>query len=286
MGGSVQYTGIIGNPLGHSLSPLFQQAAFDHLDLDIKYELFPTDIEDLEKKINSLRALNYLGANVTIPYKTDVIPFLDELDETANSIGAVNTILNKGGRLIGYNTDGLGFIRAVSLEAKIALDKIDVLIVGAGGSARAVLVALLKENPSSVVVANRSRDRADILVESVHNFNEIDVQAIGLTTIEQHLLNRDFDLIVNCTSLGMKGGLHEDGFAKILDYVNANTIVYDLVYNPRETPLMVNAKKESKFVFNGLEMLIQQGAASFQIWTEKEAPVHIMRKAIQETLYN
>ena len=160
------------------------------------------------------------------------------------------------------------------------------MIVGAGGSARAVLVALLKENPSSVVVANRSRDRANILVESVHNFNEIDVQAIDLTTIEQHLLNRDFDLIVNCTSLGMKGGLHEDGFAKILDYVNANTIVYDLVYNPRETPLMVNAKKESKFVFNGLEMLIQQGAASFQIWTKKEAPFHIMRKAIQETLYN
>lgn len=282
----MRYTGIIGNPLGHSLSPVFQQAAFDHLGLDIKYKLLPAGIQDLEKTITSLRALDYLGANVTIPYKTDAIPFLDELDQAANLIGAVNTIVNKDGRLIGYNTDGLGFIRAVSLEAKIALDKIDVLIVGAGGSARAVLVALLKEKPSTIVVANRSIDRANILVESVHNSNGTDLQAIDLTTIEQHLLNREFDLIVNCTSLGMKGGLHEDGFAKILDYVNTNTIVYDLVYNPRETPLMVNAKKESRFVFNGLEMLIQQGAASFQIWTGKEAPLHIMRNAIQETLYN
>ncbi len=282
----MQYTGIIGNPLGHSLSPIFQQAAFDHLGLDIKYELFPTDAQELESRVESLRALDCLGVNVTIPYKTNVIPFLDNLDETAQLIGAVNTIVNKKGKLIGYNTDGLGFIRSLSLETQISLDKTNILIVGAGGSARAVLVALLKENPSAIVVANRSIDRANELVEAVLDINETNIQAVKLSVIEKHLLERDFDLIVNCTPLGMKGGLHEDDLPNILDYVNTETIVYDLVYNPRVTPLMSNAKKSSEFVFNGLEMLIQQGAASFQIWTGNEAPVPIMRKAIQETLYN
>ena len=181
----MQYTGIIGNPLGHSLSPVFQQAAFDHLGLDIKYKLFPTDTQELESRVESLRALDCLGVNVTIPYKTDVIPFLDDLDETAQLIGAVNTIVNKNGNLLGYNTDGLGFIRSLVLETQISLDKTNILIVGAGGSARAVLVALLKENPSTIVVANRSIDRANELVEAVLGINETTVQAVKLSAIEK-----------------------------------------------------------------------------------------------------
>lgn len=282
----MQYTGIIGNPLGHSLSPVFQQAAFDHMEIEVSYELLPTEPSALENRVNSLRSPEFLGANVTIPYKTDVIPLLDDIDGEADLIGAVNTIANQNGKLTGYNTDSLGFMKSLSNEAPYSLGSKHVLVVGAGGSARAVLTGVLKEAPSRVVIANRSIDRAMALKREIGTEYDQIIDVIALDDIDEHLGEGTFDLVVNCTPMGMKGTTNEKYFPPILKYIGPNTVVHDLVYNPRETPLISNAKNYSNLVFNGLEMLIQQGAASFKIWTGNEAPIEIMREAVQEKLYN
>lgn len=282
----MKYTGIIGNPLGHSLSPVFQQAAFDHMEIEVEYKLLLTEPSALHNRVESLRSPEFLGANVTIPYKTDVMPLLDHIDREADLIGAVNTIANQNGKLTGYNTDSLGFMKSLSHQAPYSLENKHVLVVGAGGSARAVLTGVLKEGPSRVVIANRSISRAMALKQEIGTAYHRIIDVITLNNIEEHLGEDRFDLVVNCTPIGMKGTVSEKYFPPILKYIGPNTVVHDLVYNPRETPLISNARKYSNFVFNGLEMLIQQGAASFQIWTGNEAPLEIMREAIQEKLYN
>ena len=206
----MKYTGIIGNPLGHSLSPVFQQAAFDHMGLKVKYELFPTEPFALENRIESLRSPKFLGANVTIPYKTDVIPILDEIDREANLIGAVNTIANQNGKLMGYNTDSLGFMKSLSHETAYSLNRKHVLVVGAGGSARAVITGILKETPSRVVIANRSINRALTLKQEIGTINDHLIDIVSLDNIEEHLGEDNFDLVINCTPIGMKGTASEN----------------------------------------------------------------------------
>jgi shikimate dehydrogenase len=273
--------GIIGYPLGHSISPVFQQAAFDHLGLDVVYERWVTSSEDLADRLRQLRQSDCLGANVTVPHKENVLPLLDTIDPLADRIGAVNTIVNRDGRLHGYNTDTEGFLRSLREEARFDPTAKRILIVGAGGAARAVAFALADAKTTRILVANRTPERAERLVQAVASGTDALITSAGLPPADTTV---DFDLIVQCTSVGMKDGPNDGQSPPVAELISPNALVCDLVYNPLETPLLRLARGRGARVLGGLGMLVYQGAAAFSLWTGRDAPVDIMYAAAQQAL--
>ena len=273
--------GIIGYPLGHSISPAFQQAALDELEIDARYETWQTPPEELAARVGSLRASDVLGANVTVPHKQSVMPMLDEVLPVAESIGAVNTIINREGVLIGANTDASGFTRSLEQEAKFSAARKRALIVGAGGAARAVAFGLAWEGVSELVIVNRTAERAVELAREVSETTATDTRGGGY---EDALTDENFDLIVNSTSVGMAGGPEPEGMPPIAGLIKRGVLVCDLVYNPRETPLLVLARERGAWVLGGLGMLVYQGASSFEFWTEQAPPEDIMYAAALKAL--
>ena len=273
--------GIIGYPLGHSISPAFQQAALDELEIDARYETWPTPPEELEARVDFLRASDVLGANVTVPHKQSVMPMLDEILPVAESIGAVNTIINRDGLLIGANTDASGFTRSLEQEAKFSAARKRALIVGAGGAARAVAFGLAWEGVSELVIVNRTAERAVELAGDVSEATATDTRGGGY---EDALTDESFDLIVNSTSVGMAGGPEPEGMPPIAGLIKRGVLVCDLVYNPRETPLLVLARERGAWVLGGLGMLVYQGAAAFEFWTEQAPPEDTMYAAALKAL--
>ncbi len=281
----MKYLGVIGYPLQHSLSPVFQQAALDRLGLDIRYEAWETPPDRLAETVNGLRALERLGANVTIPHKEAVLPLLDELDGTARRAGAVNTIVNREGRLAGYNTDVEGFLRALREDGEFDPAGCRALVAGAGGAARAVVVALAEAGAASVTVINRTFSRATRLVEELQ-------PAVGDTQL--HALPDMYTswagsavgcrLLVNCTSVGLAGTPEQKESPVPIDAIPAGALVFDLLYYPQETRLMAAARRRGARVLGGLPMLIYQGAASLRLWTGVEAPLDIMFDAARRAL--
>jgi shikimate dehydrogenase len=226
-----------------------------------------------------------LGANVTIPCKEKMLPLLDELSETAERIGAVNTVVNRGGRLMGFNTDAEGFVSALLEEAKYRLRNRKAVVLGAGGAARAVLFALLNEEVTSVTVFNRSVERGRALVRSfARSAGRIPLAAPPWTELETSRALQDCDLLVNCTSLGMRYSPAEAESPLKAEFIPKDAMVFDLVYNPEETPFLREAKEAKAETLGGLSMLVHQGAASFELWTGKKAPVNIMLKSAREAL--
>lgn len=270
--------GLIGHPLGHSLSPVFQQAAFDFHRLALRYELWPTPATELLDVLARIRRADCLGANVTIPHKVAVLAHLDEVDRTAAEIGAVNTIHNQGGRLKGYNTDASGFARALD-EARFAVRNCRALVVGAGGAARAVALALAWQECARLTIAARRVDAARDLKRSIAASGRIEVRVCAIDEV-----CGDEDLIVNCTSVGMKGGTAPDASPLADHQIPSGALVYDLVYNPPITPLLRIARSRGARVLGGLPMLVHQGAAAFTIWTNLPAPVPLMLARAEETL--
>ncbi len=284
-----QYIGLIGYPLKHSISPDFQQAALDEYKLDIQYRVQETTAEVLPEIVHQLRLPYNLGANVTVPYKEDVIPMLDEVDNQASAIGAVNTIVNRNSRLVGYNTDAHGFIQALQLEAGFEARNKHAVLLGAGGAARAVSFALLWENIGSLVIVNRTPARAKALVESLSQYvrdagMRVEIAALPWQSLENQDTIRNCQLIVNCTTLGTRFSLQENQSPLDVNLIAAHALVYDLVYNPTETPLLKLARKAGASVISGLSMLIYQGAAAFELWVEKQAPLDIMFIAARKAL--
>jgi len=276
---------LIGHPLKHSISPAFQQAAFDHHALDVKYEKWETPEAELAATADRLRTASVLGANVTIPCKEKIIPLLDELSDTAVRIGAVNTVVNRSGRLMGFNTDVEGFITSLREDADYPLRNRKVVVLGAGGVARAVVFALLNEEVTSVTVFNRSLERGRGLVRSfARSAGRIPLAAPPWTDLETSVALQDCDLLVNCTSVGMRYGATELDTLLSADCIPKDALVYDLVYNPEETPFLKEAKKAGAETLGGLSMLVHQGAASFELWTGKKAPVDIMMQSAREAL--
>ncbi len=277
---------LIGYPLTHSISPSFQQASFDYYQLDICYESWEIESSQLEAAINRLRQSSILGANVTIPYKEAVLPLLDELDELVVQIGAANTIVNRDGRLFGYNTDAPAFIRALRQDGDFEPWDKQVVLLGAGGVARAASFALVKEGVRSLTIVNRTMERVERLVAPLR-------EKAGATTaikilpweeLESSKVLSHADLLVNCTSMGMKHSLLEEQTPLKAGLIPRDVLVYDLVYNPRETPLLKEARKAGARVLGGLVMLVYQGAASFELWVGKEAALDIMFKQAREAL--
>ena len=272
---------LIGHPVGHSVSPAFQQAGFDWCDLDVCYEAIDVDYPSLYNIVSTLRGNEVMGANVTVPHKETVVALLDVLDKDARLIGAVNTIENRDGVLIGYNTDALGFVMA--LKEKASFDPLGktALVLGAGGAARAVVVALAGAGVKSLVIANRTLGRANVLADDVRHLIR-SVEAVDLHTDSMYSIAKNSQIIVNCTTVGMSGSIGQNDTLIEANLIPSNALVCDLVYNPLETPILRDAKKAGAQVLGGLPMLVYQGGASFKIWTGREAPIKIMFEAAEK----
>ena len=277
--------GVIGHPLGHSLSPAVVQAAFDASGIDARYEPWVTTPEELEERVAGLRADEMLGANVTIPHKEAVAALLDRVDERAERAVAVNTIAKEGDQLVGYNTDVAGFERALREDAGFDPKGKQVAVLGAGGAARAIALALIEGGASLIYVTGRSPRRIDKLVGDLRGLT-----SPGITITWSYWLAGTFmrvvpevDLLVNCTPVGTYES-ETAGESPLPDQFVPASIVFDLVYNPTETLLLKTAKARGAKAVSGLGMLVYQAAESFRIWTGQEAPVDKMLEAGRQAL--
>lgn len=276
--------GIIGYPIGHSISPVFQQAALDDLKSDAEYRAYEVSPSDVGRFVDSLRSESVLGINVTVPHKEAVMPHLDEIDDWAVEAGAVNTIVNRSGRLAGYNTDGYGFLRALRESGGLDPAGKNALILGAGGSARGVVQALLRADIASLTIANRTLARAQSLADMARS-RGVQAEAMPLESDRLGDAARSAELIVNCTSLGMTHGPDEVASPLRADQIPPTALVYDLVYNPALTPLLKAAAQAGAATLGGITMLVYQGAASFEIWLERPAPVAVMMDAAMDAMH-
>jgi len=278
--GKTRVCGIIGDPVDHSLSPVMHNAAFEELTLAFVYVAFRVRREELREAIIGTRSLNLLGLNVTMPHKNAVMRYLDELDPTARSIGAVNTILNNKRRLIGHNTDGIGALKAL-IENDITPNGKKLLLLGAGGAGKAIAFHAAQD-VEELVILNRTPQKAKKLAEVLRReFNKkINGNALSTEIIKEEL--RDADILVNATSVGMHPDIDQSLVPPSL--LRPDLCVMDIVYNPLETKLAKDAKAVGAKVVSGIEMLVYQGAASFEIWTNHPAPVKVMKQAVLNKL--
>jgi len=257
--------GLFGNPVEHSISPLFMNYALDSLGVNCIYTAFRIQPENIEQAVHALRVLGFRGANVTIPFKSAVIPCLHAIDENAERIGAVNCIVNDNGSLSGYNTDHIGFIKPLS-DRGIRISGKRVLVIGSGGAARAVVYSLIKAQVNKITVINRSRDRAESLVTWCR-------ERLGFSAVRYAGENEDMltahekscELIVNATPVGMFPDTGNAPLSEAFSFHREQT-VYDLIYNPEKTSLLKRAKKQGANTLNGFEMLILQGLHSLVRW--------------------
>ena len=272
-----QLYGIFGNPVEHSLSPILHNAVFKKLGMNAVYLAFKTAPESLGLAFEGMRSLNIRGVNITIPFKEEVLGYLDEIPEDLDRLtGAINTVVLKDGGLFGYNTDRPGFLAALTTELSFHPSGKDVLILGAGGAARGVLFALAHLGVERIFIHNRSHGRAHSLAEhAAQYFSETEI--ISVASLAELPL-KSMDLVVNATSCGMAGNR-----SLPLEWKNIKTpaAAYDLVYTPQETPWLREAKKMGIRCANGLGMLTEQAALSFQLWTgQKEGVREAMREAV------
>ncbi len=272
--------GIFGWPLGHSLSPLLHNAAFETAGIDAVYLPFPVQPERLEQAVNALRALNFSGVNVTIPHKVAIIPFLDQLDKSAQLVGAVNTIVQKDGHCCGYNTDAEGFILSLLAKGINIADRAAV-IIGAGGAARAVIAGLVSYGCKKIAIGARNTTQAEHLAGAFSSLTAISGIDWQGERFKKEL--QECNLLVNCTPLGMSSYSN-----RILpvdwSQVNNSAVVCDLVYNPPMTDFLQAAKKHGHITVSGAGMLLEQGILAFSLWTGKQAPRETMEKVLYEEL--
>ena len=280
--GKTRVCGLIGDPVEHSLSPSIQNAAFDHLGLDYVYAVFPVTRNNLKRAIAGMRSLGLHGLNVTMPHKTEVARYLDELDETAKNVGSVNTILNSNGSLIGYTTDGIGALRALRHGGSDPSGK-KIVLLGAGGASRSLSFTLVRA-AKEFVILNRTSGKAERLARDITTLlgDSAKVAAGRLTdeNLEKELT--DADILVNATSVGMHPNEQKTPVDRKL--LRLGLVVFDLVYEPLETRLLREAAEIGAKTVNGLSMLVHQGAASFEIWTGVKAPIEVMMKAATREL--
>ena len=273
--------GIIGYPLAHSISPAFQQAALDFYGMDRRYVLWETPTEDLAKRITALRDAETLGANVTVPHKEAMLPYMNSLTDAAREVGAINTIVFKNNDLHGHNTDVGGFLRALREDGGFDPTGKHALILGAGGAARAVAYALTRAGLGLLTIANRSEERAWRLIIDLGI--STNAQVVPLEAPMRPSAT-GWDLIVNCTTLGMQHSLGENKSPLAEGSLSQHSLLFDLVYNPEETPFLRTASRLRNRTLGGLPMLIYQGAEAFQLWTGLEAPIGVMFQAARRAL--
>lgn len=269
--------GLLGYPVKHSLSPLIHNAAFKTKGIDACYLCFETKPEDIKQAIDGIRALNIQGVNLTIPHKEIAVPYLDEIDKDAEIIGAINTIVRRKNRLIGYNTDAEGFIKALKKDLKLDLKRKSVFLFGAGGAGKAVAISLAKYGAKQIFVVEKNKKKAKSLLESIkRNFPHTQIE---LTHSHNQEAIKKAHLLVNATPIGMNPN---DNLIVNPVYFSSRLNIFDIVYNTAETKLLRVARKKGLKAINGLGMLIYQAALSFELWTGEQAPFDVMKKALEK----
>ncbi len=266
--------GVLGDPVSHSLSPVMHNAAFESLGMDCEYHAFRVCIGNLSKALNGAHALGFGGLNLTIPLKEKAMEIVKPTD-LARQIGAVNTVDFKDG-MVGYNTDGIGAKMALS-SAGIEIKGKNVLLLGAGGAARAIAFQLAKEG-ARITIANRTIERAEALVKDIKNIGV--AESSDYENMKDMI--QDSDILINSTSVGMYPKI--SGTIVTSDMMHKDLTVFDIVYNPQNTLLLKEAKKAGATTIDGVMMLVFQGAESFRIWTGRSPPVDIMEKAVRKQL--
>ena len=277
--------GVFGDPVEHSLSPQIQNAALKHCKIDMQYARFQVLPNALAEALDLIRKLEFVGVNLTIPHKVSALEFLDGADENVKRIGAANVIKVEAGKLRGFNTDGRGFARAVREEFSVDLRDLRVLVLGAGGAARAIALQCAKENCERLVIANGTFEKGQKLADSLRNFFEGPkvlgpvprLQAIRWEEAAFRFQIANVDLIVNATPVGLNRGDLSPIPARLLA---PHVMVYDTIYSSKRTPLVAAALEAGARAANGLSMLLHQGALAFEIWFQREAPLDVMRKAL------
>lgn len=278
--GTTTNLGVMGWPIAHSLSPVLQNAAINTANLDYAYLALPVEPNDLASAVAGLKALHFRGWNITIPHKSAIMPLLDEIDEDAKIIGAVNTVVNTDGHLKGYNTDVIGFIQGL-LDRGFNPKGKEVVLLGAGGAARAVVWGLIKHGASAIHIGVRNPQKVQPLVDEFSQYGFIDVN---------HWESADFtaylsvaDLLVNTTPLGMVPYLDK---MPPVDWsiVNPKAFVYDIIYTPAETRFLREAREHGHETLNGEAMLVGQGAAAFSKWTGVTPDTAVMTTALRKAL--
>ncbi|MBI5194752.1 MAG: shikimate dehydrogenase [Nitrospirae bacterium] len=274
--GKTKILGLLGFPVEHTLSPAMHNAAFKVMKLDMCYLPFKVLPEELPQAVKAVRVLNLTGVNVTVPHKEKVVSLLDEVDKEALFISAVNTIVNKDGKLIGYNTDGRGFMKSLS-EAGIYVRGKKILIIGAGGASRAISY-YLSEKAGKLFLFDIDKKKAEKLVRDLRKIRKNIFFFSYQPSAISHQLD-EFDIIINATPLGFKKG---DPMPINLSNLNKKHIVCDLVY--KKTVFLGKASQKGCKTLNGLGMLLWQGVFAFELWTGKKPPVEVMRKALESGL--
>ncbi len=277
----MKYAGLIGYPVQHSLSPRMHNAAFDALGIEARYDLWETPLSELGARIQTLRAPEIFGANVTIPHKEAVLPWLDAIDVQAERIGAVNTIVNHAGRLVGYNTDAPGFLRALQEKAgpNFEIQGKQIVILGNGGAARGSAVALLDSQVGSLSILGRTAAHIEVLLEHLRqrtSARHLHGALLGTSAAQSYL--EQADVLVNTTSVGLKEG--DETLLIEAEWLAPQTLVMDMIFNQPQTTLLQAAHARGCTTLNGLSMLLYQGTLAFELWTGRAAPVDIMRTAL------
>ncbi|MFH1387112.1 MAG: shikimate dehydrogenase [bacterium] len=266
--------GIIGHPLGHTISPAMHNAAYKKLGLDYEYIPFDLSPSDLADAIPGLRALHMAGFNVTIPHKEAILSLIDEVTDLAKVIGAVNTVKNQDGRLIGYNTDGPGFIDSLKEDAGFDPKGKNAVVLGAGGASRAVSTVLAENKVKTLFISDVAKEKAANLAEYLADYFGIKCTS---GEIDQKIIDQA-GLLVNTTPVGMHPNDNASPLPKSISLKKVG-LVYDLVYNPLETKLLKDAKAAGCKTCSGLGMLVRQGALAFSIFTGEEPPIEVMWEA-------
>lgn len=276
--GSTNIVGLIGHPVEHSFSPPMHNAAFEELGMDWAYVAFDVNPNNLKSAIEGAKSLSIKGFNVTIPHKINVMDYLEEIDEVASLIGAVNTI--DFSNMKGYNTDGIGAVKAI--EEVTSIKNSNVVVAGAGGASRAISFYIAKYGADSLTILNRNIQKAQDLSRDVKGSDLIDeVASDSISNISSYL--DDADILIDTTPLGMHPHINDEPIA-IAENMHEDLTVFDAVYNPNETVLLKEAIKAGAKPVYGIKMLLYQGAESFEIWTGKKAPVDVMEEALKKTL--
>ncbi|MFH1825186.1 MAG: shikimate dehydrogenase [Candidatus Firestonebacteria bacterium] len=291
--GLTKLTGVFGYPISHSLSPQMHNAAFEYKRLNYVYVPFEVHPKNLKNVLKNLSSSGIVGINLTIPHKEIAYSCVDVLSKEAKLTKAVNTISVRRNKLYGFNTDVEGFLKSLKLDGHINPKGKNVLILGAGGAAKGVAFSLLSAGIRSLIIANRTYKRAENLVKEINNLSRIDSLAIPLKEDYIKEIIGDIDILINTTSVGLYKNdkslpTHHQRVRGLLSHksLHSKLLVYDLIYNPVETPLMKEAKIVGAKTLNGLGMLLYQGALSWEIWTGKSAPVEIMKDALLKAIKN
>ncbi len=268
--------GLFGYPVRHTFSPQMHNYVFNELNIDGVYLPFEVKPEYLKMSLKSLVWLGFKGINITVPHKQTCMEFLDDIDEEAELIGAVNTIKVKKEKLIGYNTDGIGFINSLQ-KNNIDLKGSKILVLGAGGASRAISVSMVRNNNlNKIYIYDIDFSKSKSLIEKLNSIRS-DI-ALGIEESDLENLTKEIDILINATPVGLR----KEDIPINPDFIKPNLkLVYDLIYNPPKTNLLKEAQDKGIFVINGLNMLVNQAAVSFKIWTGKDAPVDIMRESMQ-----